>query len=256
MPTQTQLLAAGRADLAGAIRRHTWPAVASAAGLPLSSIARPRSLNLVYATDLRLASGRMRPYMYWRDFTHVRNELLEFVEACHGTPTGPLPSSRDLIRAGRSDLARAVSRHGGWTAVRARLAREYDLCVAGGGDELECGQVPDLSDGEDVEDIRDESASSSSSGMIQQGRRRHNRRRAPGFWKSRDAVCACVHDCIKDIRANDPKRHPMDMPSRKELLAIGRGDVASGIARLRFSAVATMCGLNASRRGRRPAVKE
>lgn len=119
MPTRTQLIQAGRHDLAGAISRAGWVVTAEAANLPLSSIARPRSLNLIFATRLHLTTGRMRPYMYWRDFNHVREELLQTMRQLN---INYLPSAKCLVHAGRSDLARAISIHGGWRAVADRMA--------------------------------------------------------------------------------------------------------------------------------------
>lgn len=119
MPTATQLTQDNRRDLAGAIRRHKWPVVAEAAGLVLSSIARPRSLNLVYCTTLR--SGRMRPYMYWRDFGNLKREVLDHMRE---TGSEKIPSAASLEKAGRSDIGRAIRMHGGWSVLQRRLQEE------------------------------------------------------------------------------------------------------------------------------------
>ncbi len=109
MPTQAELLTGGRSDIAGAVRRQgTWKSAADNAGLVLTSIARPRSLYLTFCTEI--SSPRMRPYMYWRNFENLRNELLEFVEArkcadANGAAewsAGYLPSRRSWrLRGGR-----------------------------------------------------------------------------------------------------------------------------------------------------------
>lgn len=120
MPTERELVAGGRADIAGAVRRAgSWEVVSRDAGLVLTSIARPRSLYLTYCTALR--SGRMKPYMFWRNFDNLRAELLSFMEERGLAPTAPLPTASVLDAAGRSDLVRAIGLHGGVETVSRRL---------------------------------------------------------------------------------------------------------------------------------------
>lgn len=116
MPTEAELRKAGRTQLAGGIRRLGWANVAKLAGLKLSSVARPRSLNLGLCSQTQLRGERpMKPYCYWRDFTNLQTELQPFIQGeC-------LPSAQDLISIGRSDICRAVARHGGWYNVASRL---------------------------------------------------------------------------------------------------------------------------------------
>lgn len=118
MPTYTELRKHGKQELAGAISRKGWPVVATAANLPLSSIVRPRSLNLIFATRLRLTSGRMRPYMYWREFSHLQEALQQVMKELK---VDFLPPARQLINIGRSDVARAIRIHGGWREVSKRM---------------------------------------------------------------------------------------------------------------------------------------
>lgn len=118
MPTATDLAANNRYDLAGAIRRHGgWIVVAKAANLIPSAYARPRSLHLTFCTNIR--SGRMRPYGYWLHWANVRNALCEIIEQ-----EGIIPSARAMERMGRSDVSRAIRRHGGWRVVRKKLIDE------------------------------------------------------------------------------------------------------------------------------------
>lgn len=116
MPTEAELRKAGLTQLAGGIRRLGWANVAKIAGLKLSSVARPRSLNLALCSQTQLRGERpMKPYCYWRDFTNLQTELQPFIKGdC-------LPSAKDLISIGRSDICRAVARHGGWYNVASRL---------------------------------------------------------------------------------------------------------------------------------------
>jgi hypothetical protein len=103
MPTQQQMVQAGRADLALAITRSGGQrAVAERLGL------RP--------ADPRRAPG------YWTDFANVARELAEFV-AEPGRPPR-MPTRAELLAAGRYDLTYAVQRHGGFGAAAERLGLE------------------------------------------------------------------------------------------------------------------------------------
>ena len=118
MPTATDLAAAKRYDLSRAIRRHGgWLIVAKAANLIPSAHAHPRSLHLTFCTNIR--SDRMRPHGYWLHWSNVRNALCEIIEK-----EGTIPSARTMERMGRSDVSRAIRRHGGWLVVRRKLIEE------------------------------------------------------------------------------------------------------------------------------------
>ena len=60
-----------------------------------------------------------RPRGYWNEFSVVRKELQDFT-AHYGFP-GLMPTRDQLIRAGRRDLCYAITRHGGFSTVSARL---------------------------------------------------------------------------------------------------------------------------------------
>jgi SAM-dependent methyltransferase len=60
-----------------------------------------------------------KPGKYWCDFAHVEAELLAFIEE-HGTP-GIMPIEKELLQAGRGDLAKAIRKHKGVEAVAQRL---------------------------------------------------------------------------------------------------------------------------------------
>ncbi|PXF42911.1 hypothetical protein BWQ96_07358 [Gracilariopsis chorda] len=113
LPTARELEAAGRSDLAGALRRHGWAYVADKTGLQLASIARPRSIHLAACTPS--PPLRMRPYMYWRNFDNLQAQLEPYIQ------NGGLPTAKQLLQAGRSELIRAISIHGGWKPVAKRM---------------------------------------------------------------------------------------------------------------------------------------
>jgi len=60
-----------------------------------------------------------RPRNYWADFANVERELLAFI-AEHGSP-GVMPTARELADAGHGTLVEAITQHGGYFAVAARL---------------------------------------------------------------------------------------------------------------------------------------
>jgi septum formation topological specificity factor MinE len=100
MPTNAELKAAGRNDLANAISDHGgYLQVASRLNLKLSFIAKSPG--------------------YWDDFTNVEQELRSFING-HGT-SEVMPTQKDLLKAGRSVLSYAITRHGGFHAVAERL---------------------------------------------------------------------------------------------------------------------------------------
>src|SRR6266702_433183 len=60
-----------------------------------------------------------KPGKYWDNFAHVETELLDFIEE-HGTH-GIMPIEKELLRAGRGDLAKAIRKHKGVETVAQRL---------------------------------------------------------------------------------------------------------------------------------------
>jgi len=63
--------------------------------------------------------GRRRTHYHFQDFQVVESELAGFIFD-DGTP-GVMPTAKELIRAGRRDLVRAMQMHGGQKNVAARL---------------------------------------------------------------------------------------------------------------------------------------
>ncbi|KAA8496730.1 hypothetical protein FVE85_0459 [Porphyridium purpureum] len=133
MPTMKELRQNHRADLAGAIRRHGGlQVVAEQAELTMTSILHPRSLYLTYAVQLK--RGRMKPHNFWRSFENLRREIEAFVREQHPSMEAldepslcaereqwNLPTARELELANRSDLIRAIQKHGGMDAVAKKL---------------------------------------------------------------------------------------------------------------------------------------
>src|SRR5258708_8628828 len=60
-----------------------------------------------------------KPGKYWNDFAHVETELLAFIEE-YGT-SGIMPIEKELLQAGRRDLAKAIRKNNGVEAVAQRL---------------------------------------------------------------------------------------------------------------------------------------
>jgi hypothetical protein len=100
MPTQQQMVHAGRADLALAITRSGGQRAAAE------------------RLGLRPADAR-RAHSYWTDFTNLARELAAFV--AEPGRSQRMPIARELVAAGRYDLHYAVQRHGGVLAVAGRL---------------------------------------------------------------------------------------------------------------------------------------
>ena len=101
MPTSIELRRAGREDIDQAVLQlGGYPHVASHCGLTLTSTRKPAN--------------------YWKNFAHVEQELLDFI-AEYGTP-GVMPIKAELFKAGRGDLAKAITKmHGGIEVVAERL---------------------------------------------------------------------------------------------------------------------------------------
>ena len=103
MPIHEELKKAELSSLGAAIQKHGgYPAVAAKLGLKLAYTRKQ--------TD------------YWDDFTIVKCELLSFIQE-RGTP-GVMPTYEELQKAGRSDLASAIPKHGGSPAVAEQLGLE------------------------------------------------------------------------------------------------------------------------------------
>lgn len=272
MPTQTELLHAGRVDLAGGIRRHGWSKVANAAGLTLSSIARPRSLNLVYCTKLQLGSGRMRPYMYWRDFSNVREEVFGFMQQIGHTD---LPTAQTLMAHKRSDLIRAIQKHGGWLSVSARLGIDCASVTRGRRPAKwpefrdvakEIRRVACLCDVEmpSMDDLNKHGGSGLTRAMESRfggldavarrmreldgdERRKLRVRRGNGYWQIEDNLKREVAESVRLACELDSERDPGIMITKRELILMGQSDVASALSRFGFRKAAAMCGFRSSR---------
>jgi hypothetical protein len=106
MPTDYEIRAAKRADLAVAISRYGGGMVAVAARLGLGTRASKRD-------------------RYWDDESTIARELLQFIDE-HGSP-GRMPTQSALSKADRNDLAIAISRYGGgWAKMSSLLGLELN----------------------------------------------------------------------------------------------------------------------------------
>jgi hypothetical protein len=100
MPTAPELEAARRKGLVHGIGKHG------------GFLAVARRLKLRRVRELHTEA-------YWRDFGNVARELRAHI-AKHGRP-GIMPTSDEMIHAGRSRLNKAIIAHGGYAAVARRL---------------------------------------------------------------------------------------------------------------------------------------
>jgi hypothetical protein len=109
--TQTQLTASAMSGWALKVTKHAAPASGAQAGPPL---AQPVS---------KRARSSAKPQLSW-------DELETAVRALIGAHAlaldGAMPTAKQLEEAGRADLVKAVGKHGGFTAVRARLGLSDD----------------------------------------------------------------------------------------------------------------------------------
>lgn len=121
LPSEREFVSARfpRADLLYPIRLHGgWEAVAAKLNLKPTSIARPRSLFVTFAVNLR--RGRMMPPNYWKKFENLEKELNDFI-VTHCEERSLMPTARQLLSHNRSDLIRAIRKHGGFPKVAERL---------------------------------------------------------------------------------------------------------------------------------------
>jgi hypothetical protein len=121
LPSEQQFISASfpRPDLLYPIRLHGgWQAVAAKLNLKPACVSQPRSLYVTFAVDLR--RGRMMPHNYWKDFDNLAKELQSFI-AEHLEAKDTMPTAGQLAAHHRSDLIRAIRKHGGFPKVAEQL---------------------------------------------------------------------------------------------------------------------------------------
>lgn len=96
MPTNEELIKAGRSDLSNAIRKHGG----------YLAVAKQLDLKLWY---------KAKPRRYWDNFENVKHELLAL--ANQQASPGRMPTEDELRKAGLSTLANAIRKHGGVAVV-------------------------------------------------------------------------------------------------------------------------------------------
>lgn len=96
LPTQAMLRKNGKHSLASSIDYH--------GGLS------------VFASKLGLNLHKRRPNGFWSNFESLKREITQFIENEPGVDE-IMPTAQDLVRAGRSDLVRAIRMHGGFSKV-------------------------------------------------------------------------------------------------------------------------------------------
>ncbi|KAK4533509.1 hypothetical protein CCYA_CCYA17G4391 [Cyanidiococcus yangmingshanensis] len=105
MPTQQELILAGRLDLVYGVHLHGG----------------------VYEVAWRLGLDVVDPPrapFYWNAFENVETEIFSFLN-CAVTAAwiqnGVMPTSITVVRSGRRDLAASIRRHGGWDVITRRF---------------------------------------------------------------------------------------------------------------------------------------
>jgi hypothetical protein len=87
------------------------------------AISRQGGGMLAVAQRLGLSTRASKPDGYWHDPETIGKELLEFIQ--DHEMAGSMPTQDCLMKAGRADLALAISRHGGgWPKMAASLTLE------------------------------------------------------------------------------------------------------------------------------------
>ncbi len=110
MPTHNDLVSSGRSALSSAINKHGGiPVVAKRLGLE-----RPNA---------------QKPGGYWDDFANLEKELRTFISV-HVTD-GVFPTYSELAKYGRTDLAYAVNKHGGFALVAEKLGLAFNRKTPG-----------------------------------------------------------------------------------------------------------------------------
>lgn len=103
LPTQSMLRLSGASSLASAIDKHGGMAF--------------------FANKMGLKLNKRRPNGYWSDVSVVFKEVDPYITIQpHGEETFPtMPTAKELIHAGRSDLVRAIRLHGGFLGVAQKM---------------------------------------------------------------------------------------------------------------------------------------
>jgi hypothetical protein len=105
MPTQQELISAGRLDLVYGVHLHGG----------VYEVARRLRLEV---------KDPPRAPFYWNAIENVETELNAFINSAvlaSWIQSGVMPTSMTVVRSGRRDLAAAIRRHGGWDAIARRL---------------------------------------------------------------------------------------------------------------------------------------
>lgn len=182
MPTHTALVAGGRRDISSAVQKYGGVEICAAeAGLVVSKVSR-----LKCAT-----SDRLRAEIDWRQ-SNLNRELNEF--AGREGLDGRMPTTSELVSAGRSDIASAVRDSGGWE----RCAKLAGLGVP----RRNCDGV---SSRKRIPNRAVDIAIAN--------------RRPPGYW-------ANVANRVRELKGFAKRQgHARIMPTGEELLNAGRSDI-------------------------------
>lgn len=254
MPSDGELVRGGRGDIASAVRRNGgWVAVALDAGLVLSSIARPRSIYLSYCVPLS-PGARMKPNNFWREFENLQAELLKFLDEKFDESAGVgvvrgqmcLPSTREMEDLGRGDLVRAIRKHGGREVVAARLDLKFRFYSRGYWRNFENveKEIRLLLDRFESADEMPPVVALERLGppglrnavmVIHGGKMAVAKRmglnvghKVPGYWCLEENRIA---ETRRFLEATFPDEKPGILPSKRQMVKLGRADLAQGLER-------------------------
>ncbi len=101
LPTQAMLRKKGKHSLASSIDHH--------GGLS------------IFASKMGLKLYKRRPNGFWSNLKVLNHELRQFIRDEEGSHVDSMPTAQELVRAGRSDLVRAIRMHGGFSEVAASV---------------------------------------------------------------------------------------------------------------------------------------
>jgi len=223
MPTQQQLVQAGRDSLAYAVDLHGG----------FSAVAEQLELHLSYAKKREA---------YWDDFANVEQELVAFIKE-HGI-SGKMPTRAELRAANRSDLDSALNKYGGLTAVAERLELQITIRPMGYWDNFEnvkatlctyieeqgvAGIMPSLSELQRAGQNSLVIAITKKYGGIARVAERlelqlSSTAKPPSYWDNTEHIKLAIYEF------NEMRETPGVMPTVSELKKAGRTDLASAIS--------------------------
>ena len=101
LPTQAMLRKNGKHSLASSIDDH--------GGLS------------IFASKMGLKLYKRRPNGFWSNLKVLKHEITQFIKEEESNHPDSMPTAQELVKAGRSDLVRAIRMHGGFSEVASSI---------------------------------------------------------------------------------------------------------------------------------------